>query len=272
MTFLTHILTLKLDTKTLVGREFPMEKTLFDEVYVSSLRLSNCIGGGSSVGGSSNCVAMTSGLSLPMVHFSQKCLHTNTHENIMDEETNDIHRCINTVLYKDSLLSFLGKNTTIIEELPIDYGVIFTGLEYRFADIEATREQRQYEEDRLKSLITTMVSSLPIPVADQAILSGILSFDQDEVIYKNIDHMNLKILEGFNSLFRNIHPDTAMEVFIDAIRKIGLSSFGYQKENKLFAALQYLFHKHQQFDDESIGILPFNTGRIGGSLFFVMKK
>jgi hypothetical protein len=63
-----------------------------------------------------------------------------------------------------------------------------------------------------------------------------------------------------------------MGVFIDAIRKIGLSSFAYQKENKLFAALQYLFHQYQQFDDESIGILPFNTGRIGGSLFFVMKK
>ena len=84
--------------------------------------------------------------------------------------------------------------------------------------------------------------------------------------------MNLKILEGFNSLFRGIHTDSSMETFIDTIRKIGLSSFAYQKENKLLSALQYLFHQYQRFDDESIGVLPFNTGRIGGSLFFVMKK
>ena len=190
----------------------------------------------------------------------------------MDEENNDIHRCINTLLYKDSLLSFLWKDTTTIEELPIDYGVIFTGVGYRFADIEATREQRQYEEDKLKSFITNTVASLPIPIADQAKISAILSFDQNEVIYKNIDHMNLKILEGFNSLFRGIHTDSSMETFIDTIRKIGLSSFAYQKENKLLSALQYLFHQYQRFDDESIGVLPFNTGRIGGSLFFVMKK
>ena len=84
--------------------------------------------------------------------------------------------------------------------------------------------------------------------------------------------MNLNILEGFNSLFRGIHPDSAMETFIDTIRKIGLSSFAYQKENKLLSALQYLFHQYQRFDDEAIGVLPFNTGRIGGSLFFVTKK
>ena len=272
LTFLTHILTDKLDTKTLVDREFPIESALFDEIYIASLRLSHCIWGGRSVCGASNCLVMTSGLALPMVHFSQKCNHTNTHENIMDEGNSDIHRCINTLLYQDSVLSFLWKDTTTIDELPIDYGVIFTGVGYRFADIEATREQRQYEEDKLKSFITNAVASLSIPIADQAKISAILGFDQNEVIYKNIDHMNLKILEGFNALFRGVNRDVSITTFIDTIRKIGLSSFAYQKENKLYTALKYLFHTYQQFDDESIGILPFNTGRIGGSLFFVMKK
>ena len=272
LTFLTHMLTGQLDTKTLVGWEFFMESSLFDEIYTSSLLLSNCIWGGKGISGSSNCVVMTSGLALPMVHLSQKCTHTDMHENIIDEGTNDIHRCFNTILYKDSLLNFLWKDDTTINELPIDYGVIFTGVGYRFADIEATREQRQYEEDKLKSFITNTVASLSIPVANQAKISAILSFDQNEVIYKNIDHMNLKILEGFNSLFRGIRTDSSMETFIDTIRKIGLSSFAYQKENKVLAALQYLFHQYQGFDDEAIGVLPFNTGRIGGSLFFVMKK
>jgi hypothetical protein len=103
-------------------------------------------------------------------------------------------------------------------------------------------------------------------------LSGILNIDQNSLIYKNIDLTNLKILEGFASLFRDTHTDSAVDTFIDTIRKTGLSSFAYQQENSLYTALQYLFHKHQQFDEESIGILPFNTGKTGGSLFFVMKK
>jgi len=48
-------------------------------------------------------------------------------------------------------------------------------------------------------------------------------------------------------------------------------SFSYQKENRLFFALQYLFYQYRQFEDEEIGIIPFNTGKIGGSFFFVMK-
>lgn len=69
-----------------------------------------------------------------------------------------------------------------------------------------------------------------------------------------------------------MHDDNAVSAFIDVIKKIGLTSFSYQKENKLFFALVYLFHKYRQFDDEEIGVLPFNTGKIGGSLMFVMKS
>ncbi len=272
LTFLIHTLVKQLDIKTLVGREFPIDPILFDTLYNSSLRLSSCISWGKSAGGSSNYIVMAHNYALPIVHVSQKCEHRNLHENIMDEENTDIHRCINTVIYRDSLLNFLWKDPLWIDELPIDYGVIFTGLEYRFADIEATREQRVYEEEKLTSFIATIVDALPVADSDRTILAKMLNFDKDEVIYKNIDHMNLKILEWFNTLFRRNNDDLSIEAFIDTIRKIGLSSFSYQKENRLFLALQYLFQKYQQFDDEEIGILPFNTGRTGGSLFFVMKK
>lgn len=49
-------------------------------------------------------------------------------------------------------------------------------------------------------------------------------------------------------------------------------SFSYQRENKLFFAIQYLFDQYKQFENEEIGIFPFNTGKIGGSLFFVTKS
>jgi hypothetical protein len=45
------------------------------------------------------------------------------------------------------------------------------------------------------------------------------------------------------------------------IKKVGLSSFSYQKENRLFLAIKYLFYKYQQFDDEEIGLIPFNSGK-----------
>ena len=32
------------------------------------------------------------------------------------------------------------------------------------------------------------------------------------------------------------------------------------------------FVKYKQFENEDIGIIPFNTGEIGGSLLFVMKQ
>ncbi len=48
-------------------------------------------------------------------------------------------------------------------------------------------------------------------------------------------------------------------------------SFSYQKENKLYFTIHHLFNHYRQFEDEELWILPFNTGKIGGSLFFVMK-
>jgi hypothetical protein len=272
LTFLTHILTDQIDIETLIEWEFPLDTAIFDQIYSSSLSLTHCIWGGQSVWWANNYLAMRSGLALPMIHFSQKCLHTDRHEDIIDIESHDIHRCVNTLIYQDTLLDFLWKDTTMIKELPIDYGVIFTGLEYRFADMEAGHELRKHREADLQSMITRIVSRLPIPMIDQVVLSDILSFDQGKILYRDIDHSNLQILQGFDTLFQAAHPERAVDGFIDTIRQVGLSSFAYQWENKLYTALKYLFHTYQQFEEESIGILPFNTGKIGGSLFFVMKK
>ncbi len=79
------------------------------------------------------------------------------------------------------------------------------------------------------------------------------------------------ILEGFRTLLRDTKNGDSSGIFIETIQKVGLASFSYQKTNKLFFALKHYFHQFQQFEDESIGVLPFNTGKIGGSLLFVMK-
>ena len=115
------------------------------------------------------------------------------------------------------------------------------------------------------------MESLPVQNSDRSILSDILNFNEGDISRQNIDNTNFRILEGFDYLFRNEYSDSAVKAFIHMVKSIGLSSFSCQEENKLFFAIVYLFHQYKQFEDEEIGIYPFNTGKIGGSLFFVMK-
>ncbi len=133
------------------------------------------------------------------------------------------------------------------------------------------RNNEKKEEEALNTFITEVVASLPTDDDTRMVISRLLSFDKNEAIYKNIDMMNLKILEGFRTLLGSTKNGDSTGVFIETMQKIGLASFSYQKINKLFFALKHYFHQFQQFEDENIGILPFNTGKIGGSLLFVMK-
>lgn len=272
LTFLLHIVIWKLDPKILIYQEIATQPVLFDELYNLSLELSHCISGWKSVGASNYAVMATHNV-FPMVHFSNRPTWSRSSgENIMNEENTDIRRDMNHVIYKDSLFNFLWIDSSKLEEFPLDYGVIFTGFEYRYSDIESTREQKKHEEDWLDDFITRTVRSLWIPKDDRVILSELLGFDKTEILEQSTDIMNLRILEWFDSLARSTHLENSIDSFIDTIKKIGLLSFSYQKENKLFASLQYLFRQYQQFEDEDIGIFPFNTGKIWGSLFFVMKK
>lgn len=272
ITYLLHIATWKLDPKVLIYQELASHPSLFDELYLFSLELSNCISSGKSIGASNYAVMVTKN-PLPIVHFSQRNKLKNSHyENIMNDDNTDIRRDMSHILYKDTILNFLWWDSRLTEELPLDYGVIFTGLEYRFSDIESVRDQKQNEENFLDSFIAHMVRSLPIQDEDRVILSESLCFNKNDAPGKNMDLLNLRILEGFSSLLRENYSVNARDAFIEIIKKIGLLSFSYQKENRLFTAFQYLFHQYQQFEDEEIWILPFNSGKIWGSLFFVMKK
>ncbi len=265
---LMYMMISKIDSKTVQNGQLSIDDTMFEEIYHLSLHISYYISGGKSTSGASNYVVMQEDNSLPIVHLSQKYRsddkHTTPEEDGYSEE--------NQAIYKDSLLRFLWKESLKLDELPIDYGVIFTGLEYRFSQIESTIEKIKMDHDDLNSFISHIIDSLPIEGKDKTAFLESLDFDKNKILHKDIDHMSFKILEWFNTLFRNIHSDDATEVFIDNIQKIWLASFSHQRVNKLFFALQYYFHQFQQFENERIAILPFNSGKIGWSLFFVIKK
>jgi len=79
--------------------------------------------------------------------------------------------------------------------LPLDYGVLFTGIEHTFSDTESTRERTKKANDRLDAFIINTVQSLPIKDADRLALSRLLNSDKNEISHKSIDATNLKILE-----------------------------------------------------------------------------
>lgn len=214
---------------------------------------------------------MIPAMQLPIIHFSErKNFIPHVHEGVIVGTSNqDI--LPNRNIYKNTLFQFLGINPGSLSEIPLDYGVIFTGMGYTFTDIESTRERTIKNNDRLDTFMKETLHQLPIKDDEKEAIFHVLGFDKHETSRRTIDNTNLRLLEGFDFLLRNPYDEDAVTSFIDVIKNIGLMSLSYQKENKLFFALQYLFHQYRQFEDEEIGILPFNTGKIGGSLFFVTK-
>lgn len=271
LSFLLHLVTGKLDVKTLANRELPFDHPLFDEIYRLSLHLSNRLSQGKSVGASNFAIMMPEN-PLPIVYFWKKHTLNTLSDTEADATTPSQKRSADTDIYKDTLLHFLWiHDTPPIKELPLDYGVIFTGLEHTFDEIESMRERTKKSDSRLDAFGASVIRSLPIKSEEQTTILDLLSFNKDESSRKHIDNTNLKIIEWFNYIFKNAYDDSAANECIKNIKSIGMMSFSYQNENKLFFALQYLFNKYKQFEDEEIGVLPFNTGKIGGSLFFVMK-
>ncbi len=266
--FLLNVITKKFDRETLLGHELSIDPVLFQEIYLLSLYISDCISYGRS-SGSSNYTVMIPDNSLPMVYLSRK--------RVFDPAPHCIKECqercsfIDATVCKESLTNFLGIDAINLSELPLDYGVIFTGIAYMSDEIESTKEQTQKKNDRLDHFIATALASLSVKDEAYTVLSELLSFDKNEAYDKNIDNTNLNILEGFNYLLKHPHDEVAVGSFIDIMKNIGLTSFSYQRENKLYFAIEYLFYQYRQFEDEEIGIIPFNTGKIGGSLFFVMR-
>jgi hypothetical protein len=273
LTYLIHVIADKINHKISEEWWLIVDSVLFEELYLFSLELSNCISQGKSIGGGSNYAVMVPQTGLPIIYLSKK--NNLDHANDTRKEKDVITwglQAVDITLYKGMLLDFLGITDSSIRELPLDYGIIFTGLEYRFDEIESTREHQKNEEAWLYTFVRDIIAPLSMEKDDKNILLKLLSFDKNKAIYANIDETNLRILEWFDALLKDKNNSNSADIFIESIWQIGLSSFSYQKENRLFFALQHYFHRFQQFEDESIGIIPFNTGQLGGSFLFVMKK
>ncbi len=82
-----------------------------------------------------------------------------------------------------------------VHELPLDYGVIFTGAEYTFSDTESMRERAKKENKRLDAFLEGTFAPLLSRSEDRISFSHILSFHKDQASSHYIENTNLRMLE-----------------------------------------------------------------------------
>ncbi len=261
-----HALTEHLSPDAFKEREFPNNHPLFEKIYIFSLVISHRISPANTMGWWSNYAVIVANTIEPIVYLSRKPTPYNRRWiDILSKQT------LEDTLYKGSLLEFLNISPLLPGEFPLDYGVLFMGREYRFGEGKSSKGENMKAHIPISSFTSDALHDLTIDEEKWNKLRDILSFDGDEVLHKTIDSMNLRILLGFYSLLKNTNS-TSVDSFIEMLGQIGLSSFAYHKENIILSDMLHFFHKFQQFSDEKIAILPFNTGKIWGSLLFVMQK
>lgn len=235
--------------------EWDIDETAFDKLFALSLDISRCLSASGITGSASNYTIMQKDNCNPTVCLWNWDLH----------ESQKAH-------YKGSLSWFLGITQENTPEIPLDYGVIYTGLSYRFSDILSMRTQEKIREDRLDSFIHDALLRISLTDDDLTTLKTLLITCHGTSGKDAIENMNLKILQWFSFLLSPGAGDRWTQDFFERIQAVGLESFSYQKLNMFFFALQYHFHRFKKFESEQIWIIPFNTGKAWGSLLFTTEK
>ena len=255
LTYLLHLMTGDITSTDLLDFGTLEAKPVFGRLYAFSMKLSQEVLHGKDLW-ATNYVVMNEGESLPIVHlFQNPCVDT--------PKQNDT--------FRDSLSRFLGISLGDIHKLPVHYGVIFSWIRYDADEADAIREQTKKENEKLNTFFDSILDASSIDEKERQAFRECLKFDTDEALQRHINYTNLKILNGFDSMLREPLDDGALTKFIDVIKSVGLASLSYQWGNKLIFSIYYLFYKYRQFENEEIGIFPFNSWKIGGSLFFVTK-
>lgn len=125
---------------------------------------------------------------LPIVYLSRTSYTSDT-PDIDSLPVTDI------VIRKDTLENFLSIENSSLKELPLDYGVIFTGVEYTFSEIESMRERAKKENNRLDAFLENTLGPLLTKAGDQIHFSHILNFHKNQASSHYIENTNLRILE-----------------------------------------------------------------------------
>jgi len=97
-------------------------------------------------------------------------------------------------IYKSTLVDLLQLDTNL-RELPIDYGVISTGLEYTYQNIESTRESLKRENEKLSTFVVETIQDLPIEPSEKLHLTNLFAYNREELFLSSVKDTDVKILE-----------------------------------------------------------------------------
>lgn len=146
-----------------------------------------------------------------------------------------------------------------MSELPFHYGVLYSGVEYTFSELASTRELLKKDFASLDAFMAKSIASLPLQDTRKQRISNLLDFDKNQMFLEDVNVLNTRILKAFDGVLNSPYDEGEISDFIRTIQSIGLKSLSYQRDNKIYFALQHLFYKHREYDDEDMGIFPYNT-------------
>lgn len=233
--------------------ELELDWELFERVFDLSQSISCILSASWAIGSASNYTIMQRGVSSPIIYIWTP-YDTATH----------------TVYHKGVLSDFFGISEQGRDSIPLDYGVIYTWLPYRFTDLLSKRAWDKIRESWLDDFVQKLIEHIWLSEGDSHTLRNLLVSDLPWGY--PTENMNLRILEWFSFLIWKKDEDGAIERFFERIQSVWLESFSHQPPNSFFFALEYYFERLRLFDNEQIGIIPFNTGSLWGSLLFTLQE
>ncbi|MDD5376886.1 MAG: hypothetical protein PHH16_02090 [Candidatus Gracilibacteria bacterium] len=153
-------------------------------------------------------------------------------------------------------------------ELPLDYGVIFTGIETSSKQIEEMKESdfsgfEKYSDFIRKDILQDRSGYFFDSFSDSSTLTNaygqILSF------------LSIKTVYFLRNIYRSGLDFQVISNFIEHINNQRKMLSTISKENHFAEQFHFLFQKFQKNTLENIGILPIYSSKLGGGCVFIMN-
>lgn len=226
----------------------------FNEIYYEAWTLSDIFNRGKSTGW--DVYVSLSQESMPVVYISKNIAESPENENDSEKSRT----------YKENIIEFLGLEEQT--ELPIDFGVLYFGMEY---DEEYIYEIGQNYKNSINTLQAYIMEKLKKKwMSDNKFYFGKFNYEN---FYDNFIEvwtiLHLKLLRSFEQIIKKKHENTTIEEFINNINELWLFATIIESNNTFIGEIKKTFNALKLFDTEKIGICPLTLGKAGGSFLFV---
>ena len=199
--------------------------------------------------------------SLPIISFSEKLKSSfNINEKIKT----------NKKIYDYKIDDFLW-NKLPFKDIPLDYGIFYSGLNNSFENIEYLSESYTNISEGLNKYIIEKFKSSWIENFVASDMWKIVEWNFDNIYFDIISLLWFRLLKSFDELFNSRYDDYYSHKFIETINENWILSSIIENENPIISKFKYLFKKNRKFDNEELGIRPITYNKTWWSFLFVLK-